>query len=130
MQAFLYVDLTSDTSFQQPVVEEVHKSLPSVSVLDIDARSDKLLQHYALRLLREAARAVVCIKAEEHTQDLGSLMPLLEELFQEGKQRLVLLQGQHPRLQRIFSARSHVAFKVVTEEEVVQEVKRYCGELS
>ena len=125
MQAFLYFDLSSDTAFHKPVVEQVRQSIPTVSVLDLDARSDELLQHYALRLLREAEKAVVCIKADESTVELGVLMSLLEELFEEEKQRLVLLQGQHPRLQRIFSARPHVAFKVVEEEQVLEEVRRF-----
>jgi len=125
MQAFLYFDLSSDTSFHKPVVEQVRQRIPAVSVLDLDAESDELLQHYALRLLRESEKAVVCIKANESSAELGSLMPLLEELFEEGKQRLVLLQGQHARLQRIFAARPHVVFKVVTEEQVVEEVRRF-----
>ncbi len=125
MQAFLYFDLTSDSAFHKPVVEQVRQSLPAVSILDLDARSDELLQHYALRLLRESEKAVVCIKADENAAELSSLMPLLEELFEEGKQRLVLLQGQHPRLQRIFAARPHVAFKVVEEENVLEEVRRF-----
>ncbi|WP_276498712.1 hypothetical protein [Pontibacter litorisediminis] len=125
MQAFLYIVLTADTAFLQPVVERVRQSLPAVTVLDLDARSDELLQHYALRLLRESERAVVCIKAAESTTGFGSLMPLLEELFEEGRQRLVLLQGQQSRLQRIFAARPHTALKVVGEEEVMEEVKGF-----
>lgn len=125
MQAFLYYDLAVSTAFHQPVVEQVRQSIPAVSVLDLDAASDKLLLHYALRLLRESERAVVSIKSDGNTADLTSLMPLLEELFVEGKQRLILLQGQHPRLQRIFAARSHVAFKVVREEEVVPAVRQF-----
>lgn len=126
MQAFLYYDLAVSTAFHQPVVEQVRQSMPAVSVLDLDAASDKLLLHYALRLLRESERAVVSIKSDENTADLSGLMPLLEELFEEGKQRLILLQGQHhPRLQRIFAARPHVAFKVVREEEVVPAVRQF-----
>lgn len=125
MQAFLYFDLTPDTAFLKPVVEQVRQHIPTVSVLDLDAKSDELLQHYALRLLRESERAVVCIKADENAAELGSLMPLLEELFEERKQRLVLLQGPHARLHRIFSARPHVAFKVVEEEQVVEEVRLF-----
>ncbi|WP_299759072.1 hypothetical protein [uncultured Pontibacter sp.] len=125
MQAYLYVDLAVSTAFHQPVVKQVRQSMPAVSVLDLDAASDKLLQHYALRLLRESERAVVSIKSDENTADLNSLMPLLEELFVEGKQRLILLQGQHPRLQRIFAARPHVDLKVVREEEVVPAVRQF-----
>ena len=125
MQAFLYFDLTPDTSFHKPVVEQVRQRIPAVYVLDLDARSDELLQHYALRLLRESEKAVVCIRADESTTSFGSLMPLLEELFEEGTRRLVLLQGQHPRLQRIFAARPHVVFKVVEEVQVVEEVRQF-----
>lgn len=126
MQAFLYFDLSSDTAFHKPVVEQVRQSLPTVSILDLDAKSDELLQHYALRLLRESEKAVVCIKADENAAELGSLIPLLEELFEEGEKRLVLLQGQHPRLHRIFAARPHLVFKVVEEEaQVVEEVRLF-----
>ncbi|WP_239022819.1 hypothetical protein [Pontibacter mangrovi] len=125
MQAFLYLDLTQSTAFHQPVAEQVRQRFPQVTVLDLDARSDELLQHYALRLLRESHRAVVCIKADGEATELASIMPLLEELFEEEKRRLVILTGLQPRLQRIFAARPHVAFKVVIEEEVVGEVKRF-----
>jgi hypothetical protein len=125
MQAFLYVDLTPDTAFHKPVVEQVRQGIPAVSVLDLDGRSDDLLQHYALRLLRESEKAVVCIKTDAGVTEFGSLMPLLEELFEEGKPRLVLLQGLHPRLQRIFAARPQVVFQVVEEQQVVGEVKRF-----
>ncbi|ARS36746.1 hypothetical protein [Pontibacter actiniarum] len=125
MQAFLYIDLAANNAYRKPVVELVQKALPTVTVLDLDSRSDELLQHYALRLLREAERTVVCIKADDGAAGLGNLMPLLEELFQEGRQRLVLLQGEHPRLQRIFSVRPHVAFKAVGAGEVPAEVSAF-----
>ncbi|GAB3823485.1 hypothetical protein [Pontibacter rugosus] len=125
MQVFLYINLVEETAYQQPVVVQVRQAFPALGILDMDARSDELLQHYALRLLQEAEQAVVCIKADDATGQLNNLMPLLEELFQERLQRLVLLQGQHPRLQRIFAARPQVLFKVVEEEQVVEELKDF-----
>ncbi|MCX2741263.1 hypothetical protein [Pontibacter anaerobius] len=128
MQAFLYFNLTpAGMVFREPLVEQVRQSMPAVSVLDLDAKSDELLQHYALRLLREAEQAVVSIKSEDGTADLGSIMPLLEELFEEGKLRRVLLLGTHPRLERIFAARPHVRLKVVQEGDVLEEVKQFLG---
>lgn len=127
MQAFLYLDLTASPSFQQPAVAAVKKALPDVSVLDVDTRSDEMLQHYALRMLREATRAVVCLKADENTANFGSIMPLLEELLQGQEQRLVLLLGQHPRLRRMFQARPHVLFQEVAEEELVGKVRVFLG---
>ncbi|GHA66763.1 hypothetical protein [Pontibacter akesuensis] len=125
MQAFLYLNLTTEKAYAQPLVDQVRQTFPELAILDLDAQSDELLQHYALRLLRESERAVVSIKADETTVDLTGAMPLLEELFQGGTQRLVLLLGQHARLQRIFAARPHVVFQVVEEGEVVEEVKGY-----
>ena len=125
MQAFLYINLTATTPYHQPVPEQVKKALPQIAVLDVDAASGELVQHYALRLLRDAAKAVVCIKADESVADISALMPFLEELFQEHPQRHVLLQGQHDRLQRMFAARPAVSFKVVGEEEVLEEVEQF-----
>lgn len=125
MQAFLYIELTTHTTYRKPLPEQVKQQLPEVAVLDIDAESDELLQHYALRLLRESDKAVVCIKADATVTDLGKVMALLEELFQEKDNRLVLLLGEHSRLQRMFQARPQVQFRQVEEENVLEEVKRF-----
>lgn len=128
MQAFLYIEIISTSTYSKPLPEAVKQQFPEVAVLDIDAQSDELLQHYALRLLRESDRAVVCIKADATVTDLGKVMALLEELFQEKENRLVLLLSEHPRLQRMFQARPQVQFKQVEEENVLEEVKRFLGE--
>ena len=125
MQAFLYFNLTEPGTYRQPLLEHVKAALPQVAILDLDAQSGELVQHYALHLLREADQAVVCIKADESTTDLGSMMPLLEELFLEKPERLVLLQGQHARLQRMFGARENIRYKTVGEEDVVQEAQAF-----
>lgn len=125
MQAFLYFNLAAPGTYRQPLLERVKTALPQVTILDLDAQSGELVQHYALHLLREADQAVVCIKANESITDLGSMMPLLEELFLEKQDRLVLLQGQHARLQRMFGAREGIEYKVVGEEDVVQEAQAF-----
>lgn len=128
MQAFLYVELSTSTAYRKPLPEQVKQQLPEVAVLDIDAHSDDVLQHYALRLLRESDRAVVGIKADPSITELGKIMALLEELFQEKAGRLVLLLGEHSRLRRMFEARPHVQFKQVKEEEAVREAKQFLKE--
>ncbi|RDV15531.1 hypothetical protein DXT99_08560 [Pontibacter diazotrophicus] len=128
MQAFLYIELTTHITYRKPLPEQVKQQLPEVAVLDIDAESDELIQHYALRLLRESDQAVVCIKADATAPGLGKAMALLEELFEEKAGRLVLLLGEHSRLQRMFQARPHVQLRQVGEEEVLEEVKRFLGE--
>ncbi|MFD2513049.1 hypothetical protein ACFSRY_04170 [Pontibacter locisalis] len=125
MQAFLFIDLTTPASYHQPVLERVKAVLPKVSVLDLDAESDEMMQHYALRLLRNSGKLVVCIKADEGVTEIAVLMPFLEELFQENPDRLVLLLGHHTRLSRMFEARPEVNFKVVGEGEVVEETEKF-----
>lgn len=130
MQAFLYFDLTDSGAYQKPVAAQVRQAFPNIAVLDLDATSDELLQHYAHRMLREATQSIICIKADESTKDLGSLMPLLEEIFREGPQRLVLLDGEHARLRRMFDARPHVRFLDVASAEVLPQVKRFLSSVT
>ena len=125
MQAFLYINLATSISYKQPVLEHVKTALPQLAILDMDAQSGELVQHYALQLLKEAEQAVLCIKADESITDFSAMMPLLEELFLEKPGRLVLLQGQQSRLQRMFSAREGIKYKFVVEEEVVDEVQAF-----
>lgn len=125
MQAFLYFDLTDSGAYQKPVAAQVRQAFPDIAVLDLDTTSDDLLQHYARRMLREATQSIICIKADESTKDLGSLMPLLEEIFREGRQRLVLLEGEHARLRRMFDARPSIIYSVVSEQEVVRKTKEF-----
>ncbi|PRY09856.1 hypothetical protein CLV24_11761 [Pontibacter ummariensis] len=123
MQAFLLIQLSASATYEQPLLAELKQLLPDLAVLDIDGRSDELLQHYALRLLREADRAVVCIKADEAAAGLINVMPLLEELLQSSQNRLVLLLGQYPRLLRIFESRPQLQYKQVAEQDVLSEVR-------
>ena len=125
MQAFLYIEVTTATTYRKPLPEEVKQQLPEVAVLDIDAQSDELLLHYALRLLQESDKMVVCIKADSTEPGLGKVMGLMEELFHEKANRLILLLGDHSRLQRMFQARPQVQFKKVAEGEVVEQVKQF-----
>lgn len=123
MDAFLYVQLTAPAAlpaYGQPLVNWVKATKTAVTALDIDLQSDELMQHYALRLLRESTKSIVCLKAEEGVP-LEKLMPLLEELLQPDPNRLVLLLGEHQRLQRIFEARPLVKFKVAGEEDVLKK---------
>ena len=125
MEAFLYFNMANTATYRQPLLEQVKAALPHVATLDLDAQSGEMVQHYALQLLREAEQAIVCIKTDERVNDLAGMMPLLEELFLEKPGRLVLLQGSHARLQRMFSARESITYKVVAEGEVVEEAKSF-----
>lgn len=125
MQAFIYVALTPSATYSLPLLDQVKAALPNLAILDLDAKSEELVQHYALKLLTEAEQAIVCIKADESINDLTGIMPLLEELFLEKPNRLVLLQGPHARLQRMFGARESITYKVVAEEEVVQVAQAF-----
>lgn len=125
MQAFLYVNLSAPGDYRNSLLNELKRVLPDLTMLDMDAGSGELLQHYALRLLNEAEQLVVCIKAQEEGNNIMILMPLLEALFQHQENRLVLLIGSHSRLQRIFTARPELPFRQVKEEEVVNTVQGF-----
>ena len=125
MQAFLYFDLTAATTYRKALPEQVQQEFPAVAVLDIDAQSSELVLHYALRLLRESEKAVIYITTDATVIGFGTIMPLLEELFQSQENRLMLLDGEHPRLLRMFQARPQVQFKQVNEEEALEEAKQF-----
>ena len=125
MQAFLYLDLTAAATYRKPLPEQVQQQLPAVAVLDIDAQTSELVLHYALRLIRESEKAVVYISTNATAANFGTAMPLLEELFESRENRLILLEGDHPRLLRMFQARLQVQFKQVKEEEAMEEVRLF-----
>ena len=125
MQAFLYLDLTAAAAYRKPLPEQVQQELPAVAVLDIDAQSSELVLHYALRLLRESEKAVLYIKADATATNFGTAMPLLEELFQGGENRFILLAGDHPRLLRMLQARPYINFRLLEEEGALEMVKQF-----
>lgn len=128
MQAFLCLDLTATATYRKALLEQVQQELPAVAILDVDASSGELLLHYALRLLRESEKAVVYIKADATAASFGTVMPLLEELFQSQGNRLVLLAGDYPRLLRMLQARPQVQFRQVEEEDALAEARLFLGE--
>jgi len=119
MQAFLLLDLSEKATYEQPVLAWVRQQFPGIPTFDLDARSDELLQQYALRLLQETAEMVVCVKAGEG--NLNQLLPLLEELLQPHPQRQLLLLGEQPRLQRMLQARPAVRYSLLTTEAELQD---------
>ncbi len=126
MQGFLYLDLSASNTYTKPVVEQVKQQLPGVAILDLDAQSDEVMLHYAKRFLEESERAVICFKAPEPEAGFGKLMPLLEELLQEQPDRLLLLLGNHTRLERIAQVRPELIFKKVQDqEELLREMRLY-----
>jgi hypothetical protein len=125
MKAFLYIDLTSSATYHKELLGKVKQAFPELALLDMDGRSEELLQHYALKLLREGEQVIVCIKAEEQLSDISILMPFMEELFQNYDNKLILLLGSHNRLNRILSARPNLTFKNIDEREVVLETQKF-----
>jgi hypothetical protein len=119
MQAFLLIDLSEKATYEQPVLAWVRQQFPGIPTFDLDARSDEMLQQYALRLLQETAETVVCVKAGEG--NLNQLMPLLEELLQPNPQRQLLLLGEQPRLLRMLQARSAVRYSLLASEAELQD---------
>ncbi len=125
MEAFLYLDLTAAVAYRKALPEQVQQQLPALAVLDIDATSGELVLHYALRLLRESEKAVVYIKADAAVTGFGAMLPLLEELFQSQGNRMILLEGEHPRLLRMLQARPQVRFAQTDEENALGEVRLF-----
>ncbi|MFT2009117.1 hypothetical protein ACMA1I_10620 [Pontibacter sp. 13R65] len=123
MKAFLYLNLlaSAQTAYEQPVLEWVKKHLPEVATLDLDASSDEMLQHYALRLLQESRQVAVGIRAEAEGADPRKLMLLVEELLQPNPGRLLLLHGNNPCLLRMLQARPQLNFRMVENEEQLQQ---------
>lgn len=123
MQAFLYIDLssTAGVTFQQPLLEQVTKQHPELSVLDLDTQSDELMQHYAKKLLQEAEQSIICIKGDRLNIGFGKLTPILEEILRPETNRMILLLGWHSRLQRMLQARPLLEFKQIEDEEQVLE---------
>ncbi|WP_114783884.1 hypothetical protein [Botryobacter ruber] len=128
MQAFLLIDLSNAAGavYEQPLLAHVKKTFPGISTFDLDAQSDTMLQQYAVRLLQEADKAAVCIRADEDAAGFGTIMPVLEELLTPHPDRLLLLYGINQRLQRMLQARPLLAFSVVNDEQTVyRQLQRY-----
>jgi hypothetical protein len=128
MAAFLYIDLHPSASqkYGPAILSSLKQLCPGVATLDLDANSGDWMVQQAKRLLTETDRVLVCIKADEQPQDLGSFMLLLEELLHPNPNRLLILLGQQPRLLRMFQARPQLYFKhLETEVQVLEEARLY-----
>ena len=128
MKAFLLIDLShaAGAVYEQPVLTHVKNMFPEVASLDLDAQSDTILQQYAVRLLQEADKAAVCVKANEDAAAFGSILPVLEELLSPHPNRLLLLYGTNQRLQRMLQARPQIAFSVAQDEQTVyRQLQQY-----
>ncbi|QCR23746.1 hypothetical protein [Pontibacter sp. SGAir0037] len=114
MRAFILVHIADSgaITFGDPMLDWVKQQYANVVPFDLDAQSDELMQQYALRLLREATASIVCLKAEGQAA-FGRVVPLLQELLMPHLNRLVVLQGEHLRLQRVFEARPDMKFTTI-----------------
>ena len=119
MQAFLFVDLSEETAFDQPILKIVRQHAPAIPVFDVDAKSDAALQQYAVRLLQENPETVVCVKSG--AGDLNRLMPLLEELLVPHLHRHILFVGRQDRLQRMLQARPGIGYTWLADEEALRQ---------
>jgi hypothetical protein len=119
MQAFLLIDLSEASAFDQPILTQVRQLFPAIPVFDVDTQSNAVLQQYAVRFLQENPETVVCVKAGEG--ELNRLMPVLEELLQPNAQRHTLLIGEQPRLLRMLQARTGIAYTLLADEEALRQ---------
>jgi hypothetical protein len=121
-RAFILIDLSAAWAFtyQKPLLPWVKQTFPGTTTLDLDHRSDPLLVTQASRLLEEAEQAVLYFVADE-AAGFGTLTPLLEQLIRQRQKCLALLQGQHPPLHRLLSARPDLAFLSSEKEAELRE---------
>lgn len=128
MKAFLLIRLAASfprLAYSHPFPDHIKSSYPDVAVFDIDGYSDEMMQQYALRLMRESESCIVCFEAEENDA-IDKVMALLEEMLQPDSRRLIMLSGEHTRLQRIFGARPMLNFIAVENAEAFyKEVKNF-----
>ncbi len=123
MQVLLFVTLADkDTfTFGQPVLTWAKQVFPQLVLWDIDSFSEEKLVSYAVDLLREAEKYVVCFKTEKPDAPLGTGFRLLEEVIRADKPGLVLLQGEQQRLTAICTSRPQLTFASVDTDAALQE---------
>lgn len=110
MQVFIYVELLDKPSYsyQKPVLNLVKQSIPGMIYLDVDSFSDDFLVTQACQLLEQATVSVVYFKSASSEAKIGSLVRFAETLIRIQNEKLIVVQGQHNRLERVFSNRSNL----------------------
>lgn len=123
MQVFIYAELLNEPnySYQKPILSWIKQTVHSVDCLDIDSFTEDYLITQACQMLENATTKVVYFKSAVIDASMGSLARLAEVLIQntEGK-RLMILEGQHTRLEKIFLNRPGLEFLHNPDKELMK----------
>ena len=97
-------------SYHQPLLTEVKRLFPALTCLDLDSFSEEYLMMQAGRLLEQADQCVVYFASPAPETPLGATLSLAEGLLRRPAASLVVVQGQHTRLERLFAQRRPLTF--------------------
>ena len=115
----VYVELSAARvySYRKPLLEKLKQRFPEGVYLDLDSFSDDYLTTQACRLVKEADKNVLYFTSSEPDAPLGAALRLAEILIRRSANSLVVLQGPHTRLERLFSNRENIVFAHNPNEE-------------
>ncbi|PSR55807.1 hypothetical protein AHMF7605_21055 [Adhaeribacter arboris] len=112
MLVFIYAELQPDSAYtyQKPILTKIKSSFPKVNSLDVDAYSEEFLVSQACQLIEQADRCGIYFNSPDPEISLGSTIRLVEVLIRRQQKNLVILNGEHQRLERLFSNRAQLTF--------------------
>lgn len=128
MGAFIYAELSQalNNSYQKPVLELIKKQFSSFDYLDLDNFSEEFLIMQTCQLVELADTCVVYFKSLAPEAPLGATLRLAEVLIRRQHSTLVVLQGTHTRLERLFNNRPTLTFlKNPTESRLQQHLNLF-----
>jgi hypothetical protein len=121
--AFIYAELgqNSHYSYHKPILGQVKKQFPDLDFLDLDTFSEEFLITQGCQMVELASKCGVYFKSLEPDAALGATLRLAEVLIRRQQPTLVILQGTHTRLERLFGNRLNLNFLKNPEELMLQE---------
>ncbi len=121
MVVFIYVAVADEPSYsyENPFLSQVKKQFPEIVYLDIDSFSDDFLVTQACQLVEQAEVCVVYFTSTAPAARMGSSARLAEVLIRKQNKSLVGLQGANTRIERLFTARTHLSFLLNPGQEML-----------
>ena len=118
MFVFIYAELQPEPThvYQKPILEKIKNCLFKVDCLDVDAYSGEFLISQACQVAEQAECCGVYFNCPDPDVSLGATIRLAEVLIRRQQKSLVVLQGEHQRLERLFTNRAHLTFLKNPEE--------------
>lgn len=128
MVAFIYAELGNEInySYQKPLLAQIKKQFPSVEYLDLDTYSDEFLITQACQMVEQANSCGIYFKILDSEAALGAILRLAEVVIRRTQNGLVVLQGSHSRLERLFSHRPTLIFlKNPNEHSLLEQLGNF-----